>query len=118
LQQRGSVRVIAKPDGDAIHRLIIDDARHQYFGYDMSVQVLPDGSFDVSFAPLSVSPASLLPDFQEATLEAAVPARYREPQRAESGDMIALELFISADGRQRIVDYIRFSSQNHPPRSG
>src|SRR5260370_42443759 len=36
--------------------------------------------------------------------------KYSAPQLVKSGDIIALDLLVSPDGKQKIVDYIQFTS--------
>ncbi len=92
---------------------IYDSATKSYFGYDMAVSGTPaDKSLQVTFGPLTVSAAVRegLEAFGAGVRLISAPLpKYPPPQTVHIGDAIALDLMISEDGRERIVDYIHFT---------
>ena len=90
--------------GDRIQRYLHDDTTDQNFGYDLVV--LPGSApnrHEVRIEPLSLgSTTRRLPS-------------YPGPQFVEDGDVIALDVAISPDGRQKIVDYIEVERKVEPP---
>src|SRR5580698_5549765 len=85
---------------DRIHRSLIDDASSSYFGYDLTAAPEGANGYRVTILPLTPSPN--LAGFSPVPLS-RVPA----PQTVRESDTIALDLLVSADGRQKIVDYIQ-----------
>jgi len=116
LPMGGAFRV----SGDAMRHFIYDKAAQSYFGYEMTVLPGDDPkSRRVSFGPLALS------EIRQAAhavagdlpLNAAPLPKYPPPQTVYDGDTIALDLMVSPDGRQRIVDYIQlvFHRNTAPP---
>jgi hypothetical protein len=104
--------------GNTMRRLIYDKAAQSYFGYDMVVAYTPGAkSFQVSFGPLTVSGMTdaLKAIAGDLPLNPAPPPKYPPPQTVYSGDTIALDIMISRDGREKIVDYIQLTA---PAKSG
>jgi len=75
------------------------------FGYDLVVDAVnPATGIQVSFRPLTgVTPA------------AAPLPEYPPPETVQSGDTIALDLMVSADGKERLTDYLRFFAKAPEP---
>jgi len=86
---------------EAIHRIMWDNSI--YFGYDVGVARSAPGSFSVTFLPLSISPERMV----GKPLTPAPQPHFPAPQTVENGDTIALDLFVSPDGRHKVVDYIQ-----------
>jgi len=104
--------------GNTMRHFIYDKASKSYFGYDMVVAPTPGAkSFQVAFEPLTVSGImdALKAVAGDLPLNPAPLPKYPAPQTVYSGDTIALDLMISLDGRERIVDYIRLTA---PAKSG
>ncbi|HEY4362589.1 MAG TPA: hypothetical protein VGN17_16585 [Bryobacteraceae bacterium] len=92
---------------DRIHRFVVDDASKSYFGYDLVAAPLGTKSYLVTFLPLQ--PTKQL----EGMSPGPVP-QFPAPQLVEEGDTIALDLLVSADGRQKIVDHIQVAPRRSP----
>jgi hypothetical protein len=94
------------------HRFVIDRVHHEYFGYDVSVQAAASGEYSVTLGPPSTVPDADGLAFLgiTATLSPLALPKYPVPQQVKSGDKIALDVLVSPDGKQKIVDYIQFSS--------
>jgi len=79
----------------------------------MTVSGTPaDQSLQVSFGPLTISETlreSLDASANGGRLSFAKLPKYPTPQTVHIGDTIALDLMVSADGRERIVAYFKFS---------
>jgi hypothetical protein len=86
---------------EAVHRYMWDNSI--YFGYDVSVTRSGPGSYSVTFLPLSISTQRM---FGKSLMPAPQP-HFPAPQTVQDGDTIALELFVSLDGRHKIVDYLQ-----------
>jgi hypothetical protein len=91
---------------DRISREMLDPVTHQYFGYDLIVAPGDaPGRHTVKFEPLSL---------RAENMQLLLP-KYPPPQIVQDGDIIALDLLESPDGRQKIVDYIEITSKVEPP---
>jgi hypothetical protein len=93
-------------DHDRIHRSMQDKSTKAIIGYDLVAE--PAGApnrFLVRIEPLtkSLSKGVLAP----------LP-KYPPPQLVEEGDTIALDLLVSPDGRQKLVDYIQVGRKVEP----
>ena len=88
-------------DGEqAVHRVMWNSSI--YFGYDIAVTRTGAGEFSVTFLPLSISTEKML----GKALTPAPQPRFPAPQTVREGDTIALDLFVSPDGKHKIVDYL------------
>ena len=96
----------------AIHRYMQDRSHKTYFGYDIAVEPLQDGStLRVSILPLSVDPERLPLENLE-TWKSLAPPRYPPPQSVRSGDTLAFDLFVNPETGQKLVEYVLFG-RNH-----
>jgi hypothetical protein len=102
-----------KIDGNTVHRFLCDLSTRSYFGYDLVVESgNATTGYKVFFQPLSMidivkvmgRPASAAP------LSPMPLPKYPAPQLVNEGDTIALDLMVSPDGQQKLVDYITVSS--------
>ena len=91
---------------DRIHRSMRDITTGAIIGYDLSAE--PAGAPDrflVRIEPLTkTSPEARL---------APLP-KYPPPQTVQEGDTIALDVLVSLDGRQKLVDYIQIKRKLEP----
>jgi hypothetical protein len=94
-------------DRDRIHRDFVDRSSKAQFGYDLVAVPEDANHFRVTIEPLSLSPGD------DARRFAPSP-KYPPPQTVQAGDTLALDLFVSADGRQKLVDYLQFSMWKEP----
>jgi hypothetical protein len=100
---------IERTEGKAIlRRFVRDDLRQIYVSYEVTVEILPDGTYRVNFGPSSSEPPADLRAKADWKLQS--PARYPVPQIMKDGDAIRLELY-SNNGR-RVVDYIHVGRQD------
>jgi hypothetical protein len=101
-------------DGNTIHRLFFDRTGPSYVGYDLVV-LSGDAStgYQVAFQSLSNLTEMRERFAGDLTLKQMPEPVYPSPQLVHVGDTIALDLMVSADGRQKIVDYLKLS----PPLS-
>lgn len=100
-----------------IHRFMVDNSRHVYFGYDIAIdRVAEESAFRVTIRPLSIG-AEKLHYFSDPANWSILPLPlpgYPAPQTLHSGDVIALDLMTNAETGQKIVDYLTIL----PPRRG
>ncbi len=92
------------------HRFVVDETHHQYFGYDISAEPADTPSqYRVTISPLTLNPEKLPEQFRHASRGPLTPiflAKYPDPQIVSDGDTIELDLLVSPDGQQKIVDNI------------
>jgi hypothetical protein len=98
-------------DGDSrgwFRRSFVDRSSNALFGYVLMAVPEDANRFRVTIEPLSLAP-------EDGTSTLAPLPKYPPPQTVQAGDTIALDLFVSADGRQKLVDYIQVSLEKEPP---
>lgn len=99
-------------DANAMHRIMIDkrNGAHSYFGYDLVIGNV-DGAngYLATFQPLSGR------DTGGANLTRAADPKFPPPQPVHDGDVMELDLMVSADGKQKITDYIEFLAHEPEP---
>jgi hypothetical protein len=104
---------ISTTTGDVYHRWIVDDSQRGYFGYDIGTERIQNTDrIRVTITPLSLTVDELEVDSRAKKLSGfrfLVLPHYPPPLVVENGDTIALDLLVSADGKQKIVDYIKIS---------
>jgi hypothetical protein len=102
--------------GKMLRHYICDMNARLCLGVEMQVSGTPS-NMQVSFGPIPMTAA-----FRE-NLDAAAGGRplsfvrlskYPPPQSVRVGDTLAIDLMTSADGRDRIVEYFKFSSAPQP----
>jgi hypothetical protein len=91
---------------DRIHRTVMDKVTNTIVGYDLFAESdgVPD-RFVVRIEPLTKRPM----DGQYALL-----AKYPPPQTIREGDIIALDVLVSPDGKQKLIDYIEVRGRSSP----
>jgi hypothetical protein len=98
-----------------LHRWVSDKSTHSYFGYDLIVEPIAGTTqCRVSILPLSLTTADLTKQYHsdiDAGWKPLLLPHYPVPQLVEPGDTIALDLLVSADGTQKVVDYLKASCQ-------
>jgi hypothetical protein len=97
----------------SIHRVMIDWAAKTYFGYDLALPPAPSGGYVATFLPLSKDEG--ITGLEGNGLRALPLPKYPAPQTVRDGDIIALDLMVSPDGKQRLTDYIEIVA--HEPRA-
>jgi hypothetical protein len=94
--------------GNRIHRSLSEKNTGASYGYDFVVDPEGPRRFRVRIEPLtrqSGGPLMALP-------------KYPPPQVVEQGDIIALDLLVSRDGGQKLVDYIEVAQTVEPGPAG
>jgi hypothetical protein len=90
---------------DRVHRSMVDDTSKSYFGYDLMAAPTDANHYLVTILPLE-------PTKELAGLTPGSLPRIPAPQLVQEGDTIVLDLLVSADGKQKIVDYITVAAKN------
>jgi hypothetical protein len=105
------------PKNNNIYRVMIDRARHVYFGYEVRVEPLPQRTYRVTFQQLDLSPETFkqihiedLSSWKKLELGAPVgrplsPLR-DAPDTVAALDVIAVDLMTNQQTGQKIVDYV------------
>jgi hypothetical protein len=100
---------------NTMHNFIYDDSAQSYFRYDMTVsESAAADQRTVVFSAMTGLRDALHAVAGTMPLNAAPLPKYPPPQVVQDGDTIALDLMISADGKERIVDYIQFEFAPKP----
>jgi len=101
-----------------VHRYLMRWSDGSYFGYDL---VLGPGDaasgYRLSFQPLTVAEKYLQSVGNGKTLVPMPPPQYPPPQILRDGDIVVLDLMVSADGTQKLTDYIQFSVKPSEPQA-
>jgi hypothetical protein len=96
-------------DSTTQHRILTDSQQKKYFGYDLQVQPMGDGRFQLTFKPLTLSTANrnffkLGTDWSELQMP-TVPAM----MQIKDGETVALDLLVNQSAGEKIVEYISVS---------
>jgi hypothetical protein len=94
---------------DGCHRYVVDRKQRKYFGYDIAIEPLSDGTFRATFKPLSIRPERIFDSDPSGWTLISIP-KYPEPQRVREGDTIALDLMVNPSTGQRLVDYLTITA--------
>lgn len=105
------------PKDDNIYRVMIDRARHVYFGYEVHIEPLPQRTYRVAFQQLDLSPETFRqlhmddPSFWRKLELGAPIGRPLNPLRdapdtVAALDVIAVDLMTNQQTNQKIVDYV------------
>jgi hypothetical protein len=103
--------------GDSWDRAIYDRAAQAYFGYELTVLPGTDSETrQVVFGPVNFVrlEKGLKAVAGDLPLNAAPLPLFPAPQVVHSGDTIAMDLMVSRDGHERIVDYIHVTFGGTP----
>lgn len=98
--------------GSTVKRIQFDPHDGVWLGYDIAVAGDAANGFVLTFGPPSASTRKG-PDGE--TLDVRPPQRYPAAQRIHDGDVVAVDLRVSADGAQKLTDYIQIISQGRAP---
>jgi hypothetical protein len=97
-----------------IHRSMYDKSGGVYFGYNLGIDRTGPKTFQVVIEPLTGDRLSIYtPSGDRLTRPAGIP-KFPPPQTVQEGDTLVLDLLVSPDGTQKMVDYIRVSSVVEP----
>jgi hypothetical protein len=98
-------------DGVVAHRYFRDHKDTVFFGYDLTVELIPGTArFRVSILPLSIGWEQVRSGAAGRRVPAARLPSYPPPQVVNSGDTIELDVFVSPSTGQRIVDRMQIST--------
>jgi hypothetical protein len=103
--------------GNSWDHAIYEATSESYFGYEMTVLAGSDPSTRrVTFGPVNFARMErpLRAVAGDRPLKAAPTPLFPGPQIVHNDDTIAMDLMVSPDGRERIVDYIHFSFGTTP----
>ncbi len=110
--------MVSDPE-NVVHRFVVDAVHRQYFGYDISAQATSvAGQNRVTIAPLTIDPKDLPEQFQGFSKGALTPVllpKHPDSQIVSESDTIELDLLVSLDGKQKVVDYIQVATKPEPP---
>ena len=92
---------------DPIQRVMIDRAQKTYFGYGVRVERPPDGTFRVTFLPLSMSPElQRLLGSDPAEWKMLPPPRFPVPRTVRASEVLELRLLTGSTWGQTLTDYV------------
>ena len=98
--------------GDTFIHAIRDPQSQRSFGYELRVKPLKSDLYEVVIGPpVSPKPNGRQLEVFSGDLSNPVLPKYPKPQRVHDGDTIALDLLVNPETGQKIVDYIRVSSE-------
>jgi len=90
-----------------IQRVMIDRAQKTYFGYGVSVERPPDGTFRVTFLPLTMSPElQRLLGSDPAEWKMLPPPRFPVPRTVRASEVLELRLLTGSTWGQTLTDYV------------
>jgi hypothetical protein len=100
-------------DANTMHRYMIDRSNRLYFGYDLVLGTRDaTGGYVATFRLLSQT--EHLDSEEIAGMKFMMLPKYPSPQLVHDEDTIAVDLMVSADGSQRLTDYIRILGRRPP----
>ena len=103
----------------AIHRIMIDRNGKTYFGYDVTVEELPEANtYRLTFRPL-VMEAEIVAGLALNRIAewTSLPApRSPAPQTVHKGEILEITLLTNNQSKQRIVDYVSIQEPDIPAR--
>jgi hypothetical protein len=107
-----------KTDRTGMHRWLLRTKDGSYIGYDL---VLGPGDavdgFQISFQPVTDVDDMLQRASQGAALTPMPLPKYPAPQIVHDGDTVVLDLMASADGTEKLTDYIQFFAELPEPKA-
>jgi hypothetical protein len=108
-----STSALLSTEGSRIQRVGFDPHDQVWFGYDIAVAGDPANGFLLTFGP----PSAVAPRRPGGNAAKVMPLRkYPGPLTIGDGDIIAIDLMASADGTQKLTDYIQIVSPARDPR--
>jgi hypothetical protein len=100
-------------EGDRITRVMFDPHDEVWFGYDIAVAGDSANGFLLTFEP----PSAAAPKGAGGKTGKVMPLqKYPDPQTIRDGDVVAIDLMVSADGTQKLTDYIQIISPGRDPQ--
>ena len=100
-------------DGGRVKRVMFDPHDGVWFGYDIAVAGDSADGFLLTFGP----PSATAPKGAGGnTGKVMTLQKYPAPQTIRDGDIVAIDLMVSADGKQKITEYIQIVSPARDPQ--
>jgi hypothetical protein len=98
-------------DSKTQHRILQDSQQKKYFGYDLNVDSLGGGTFQLTFKPLTIPSLdvgffALGPDWSELPMP-SIPAT----MQVNDGETVALDLLVNPATGEKIVEYITVNAK-------
>lgn len=84
-----------------LHRYVLDEANHAYFGYELVLEEKQKGTYSATFSALALSPAELSKG--EFKLLPSMP----QSRLVHDGDTISVDLFVDPASGEKLIDDIR-----------
>ena len=107
-----------RTDPTGIHRYVGRMKDGSYLGYDL---VLGPGDavngLQISFQPVTNVDEMLQRASPGATVIPMPLPKYPPPQTVHDGDIVVLDLMVSADGKEKLTDYIQFFAKEPEPKA-
>ncbi len=101
-------------DAETMHRYMIDRKDNLYFGYDLAIgEKDASGARLVTFKPLTET-SRIDPSEIPAGMKLMELPKYPPAEAIRGEETLALDLMVSADGKQRLTDYIKILSSPPP----
>jgi hypothetical protein len=91
-----------------IKRHLCDPVQKTYFGYDLTMEALPDGSARLTFSPLTITPQKMEEIFPDVKGWTLLPLPQQPvTQILHAGESLEMDLFVNPSTGQKIVEYIK-----------
>ena len=107
-----------RPDSTGMHRYVGRMKDGSYLGYDL---ILGPGDavngLQISFQPVTNVDEMLQRASPGATVIPTPLPKYPPPQIVHDGDVVVLDLMVSADGKEKLTDYIQFFAKEPEPKA-
>ena len=107
-----------RPDSTGLHRYVGRMKDGSYLGYDL---ILGPGDavngLQISFQPVTNMDEMLQRTSPGATVIPMPLPKYPPPQIVHDGDIVVLDLMVSADGKEKLTDYIQFFAKEPEPKA-
>lgn len=94
-------------DNRVMKRYLCNFENRTYFGYNLSIEPLPQNRFRLHFAPLSITPKEMTEIFKQVSDWSPLPLpNGSTTMDVQAGDTLALDLFVHASTGQKVTDYL------------
>ena len=94
-------------ENNIIKRHLCNFDNHTYFGYDLTMEPLADGRFQLRFAPLTITPAKMAEIFRQVPNWSALPLPGGPATLVvKAGETVALDLFTNPSTGQKVTEYL------------
>ncbi|MBY0503878.1 MAG: hypothetical protein K2X03_08205 [Bryobacteraceae bacterium] len=98
-------------ENEVIKRHLGNFDNHTYFGYDLTMEALPDGRARLRFAGLTMTPAKMSEIFKNTPQWTALPLPAAPAMLdVRVGETVALDLFVNPSTGQKVTEYLTIAS--------